>query len=93
MPIYEFSCASCGARFDALVPSGTDSVACSECAAATTQRVMSAPSAPPRLVKTQADARRQEQRNAKLHGATKERFKAARRRARDAKKPGGGGAP
>ncbi len=90
MPIYEFSCESCGARFEGLVPVGTESIPCPECSAERTRRVLSAPGAPMRLVKTGGSARKQEARNAKLHADTKARFKEARRKAREAKKGGGG---
>ena len=91
MPIYEFRCESCGARFEDLVPVGTGAIACPECSSERTERVLSAPGAPLHLVKTRGDARKQEQRNAKLHAATKARFKEARSKAREAKSKGGGG--
>ena len=31
MPIYEFRCPSCGARFESLVPAGTTAAECPEC--------------------------------------------------------------
>ena len=93
MPIYEFSCDACGARFESLVAVGTESVPCPECAAERTARVLSAPGAPPRLVKSPGAARRQEARNARLLGETKSRFKEVRRKAREAKNRGGGGPP
>lgn len=93
MPIYEFSCEECGARFEGLVPAGTGSIPCRECGSERTGRRFSAPGAIPRLVKSPGAARRQEQRNAKLHAATKDRFKEARRKAREAKKGGGGSPP
>ena len=91
MPIYEFRCERCEARFEGLVPAGTESIPCPECAAQRTVRVLSAPGAPPRLVKSPAGARRQEARNADLNASAKARFKAARRRARG--DGGGGGSP
>ncbi len=91
MPIYEFRCASCDARFEGLVPAGTESIPCTECASTETVRVLSAPGAPPRLVKSRGSVRKQERQNAKLHADTKARFKAARKKARDAKHRGSGG--
>jgi putative FmdB family regulatory protein len=88
MPIYEFTCERCGARFEGLVPAGTDSIACPECGAGETVRVLSAPGAPMNLVKGAGAQRAQERRNAKLRIDAKARFKAARRRARQ--RPGGG---
>ena len=89
MPMYEFDCSVCGERFEALVAVGTESAECRLCGAAETHRVLSAPGAPWKLVKTPGGAKRQEARNAKLHSATKARFKEARQRARAAKKGGG----
>ena len=88
MPIYEFSCELCEARFEALVPAGTDSVPCAECGAKRTARVLSAPGGPMRLVKSTGATRKQETRNAKLHSDTKERFKAGRRKARQRRSGG-----
>lgn len=92
MPIYEFSCKECGARFEELVGAGTESVPCRECGAAGTVRVLSPPGALPRLLKSPGGMRRQEARNAKLQADTRASFKAARERARAAKRgPGEGG--
>jgi putative FmdB family regulatory protein len=88
MPIYEFRCRRCDARFEGLVPAGTVSIECPECGWDETARVYSAPRAPMSLVKSPGARRAQEQRNAKLHTATKERFKAGRRRARDQRSDG-----
>lgn len=82
MPIYEFRCEECGARFEGLYPAGTQSVACRECESERTARVLSAPGAPLHLVKTPAEARKQERKNAQLQASAKARFKEARRRAR-----------
>ena len=90
MPIYEFTCDDCASRFEALVPAGTESIACRECSSERTVRVMSLPGAPPHLVKTRGDARKQERQNAKLQSDTRARFKEARKRTRDAKKQGPG---
>ena len=89
MPMYEFDCDACGERFEDLVPVGTESTGCRLCGSQATHRVLSAPGAPWKLVKTAGAARRQEARNAKLHAETKARFKESRRNAREAKKGGG----
>ncbi len=89
MPMYEFDCAACGERFEDLVAVGTESAKCRRCGSTDTHRVLSAPGAPWKLVKTVGAAKRQEARNAKLHSATKARFKEARQKAREAKKGGG----
>jgi putative FmdB family regulatory protein len=83
VPLYEFECGRCGARFEELVPAGTEGVACRVCGAAETRRRYSPPGAPPNLVKTGGALRKQEQRNAELHARTKREFKAARKRARN----------
>jgi putative FmdB family regulatory protein len=88
MPIYEFRCERCDARFEGLVPAGTDSIACPACGAAETVRVLSAPGAPMSLVKGPAARRAQERRNAKLRSDTRAAFKERRRRARE-RRPGG----
>jgi putative FmdB family regulatory protein len=91
MPIYEFRCGDCGARFEALVAAGTEAEECRECGAPGAPRVLSTPAAPPKLVKTGAGNRRQEAKNRKLHSATKADFKAKRQRARSAAKARGKG--
>ena len=83
MPIYEFRCGQCEARFEALVAVGTESEECPECGAAGAPRVMSAPAELPKFVKSPAGNRRQEAKNRKLHEATKRDFKQKRQRARD----------
>ena len=90
MPIYEFRCEACGERFEALVDRGTATAACRACGGDGAGRVLSAPAAPMRLVKTPGDARKQERKNAGLRERTKAEFKAKRARARAARKPGGG---
>ncbi len=92
MPMYEFDCDACGERFEDLVPAGTDATECRLCGSAETHRVLSLPGAPMKLVKSRGAAKRQEAKNAKLHASTKAQFKEGRRKAREAKK-GGGGTP
>lgn len=92
--MYEFDCDACGERFEDLVPAGTERTACRLCGSQETRRVLSAPGAPWKLVKTPGAARKQEARNAKLHAAAKSRFKKSRQQAREARKgrsakPGG----
>jgi putative FmdB family regulatory protein len=82
MPIYEFRCGECGARFDALVAAGTEAETCRECATPGAVRVMSSPAELPKLVRSAGGNRRQEAKNRKLHQATKNDFKAKRARAR-----------
>jgi putative FmdB family regulatory protein len=85
MPIYEFECEECGARFDRLVEAGTETVSCERCGSERTVRRYSAQAATFKLVKSPGDARKQEARNAVLHKNTKDAFKARRKAAREAK--------
>jgi putative FmdB family regulatory protein len=48
MPIYEFECEECGARFEELVAAGAGEVACAECGSTRTRRLMSSVSPPGR---------------------------------------------
>jgi putative FmdB family regulatory protein len=48
MPIYEFECEECGARFEELVAAGTEGIACAECGSARSRRLMSGVSPPGR---------------------------------------------
>jgi putative FmdB family regulatory protein len=82
VPLYEFECERCGARFEELVDAGTADVACRSCGGEGTRRVYSAPGAPLKVVKTPGETRKQERRNAALRAGTKRRFKEARQRAR-----------
>jgi putative FmdB family regulatory protein len=86
MPLYEFRCASCGERFEALVEVGTESVPCRLCGAGETVRMLSAQAAPFGLAGTPGSRRAQERRNTQLRQRARADFKAARRRARG---PGG----
>lgn len=78
MPLYEFECGSCGARFEDLVGAGTESADCPECGAKGARRVYSPPAPEPRIVKTGGALRRQEARNAELRSRTKRELKARR---------------
>jgi putative FmdB family regulatory protein len=82
VPLYEFECGRCGARFEDLVGVGTETVECRECGAEGARRVYSPPAPEPRLVKTGGALRKQEARNAKLHARAKRDFKARRATAR-----------
>jgi putative FmdB family regulatory protein len=86
MPIYEFLCQACGARFEELVDVGTNSVDCRGCGSERTRRVYSPPGRPFALVKTAGDAHKQERKNAQLREGTKQRLSALRR----TRRPGGG---
>jgi putative FmdB family regulatory protein len=91
MPLYEFRCEACGARFEALVDAGTQSHDCRECGAEGAERVMSKPAETFKLVRSGREYRKQDQRNRKLHEATKRDFKQKRQQAREAAKARKGG--
>jgi putative FmdB family regulatory protein len=82
VPIYEFRCARCDARFEALVSVGTETQDCTECGAEGANRVMSLPAQPPKLVKSASGNRRQEAKNRKLNQAAKRDFKRKRQAAK-----------
>jgi putative FmdB family regulatory protein len=82
VPLYEFVCGRCDARFEDLVGAGTETVDCRQCGAAGARRVYSAPAPEPRIVKTGGALRKQEARNEKLRARTKSDFKARRAAAR-----------
>ncbi len=48
MPIYEFECEQCEARFEELVAAGVEALACPECGSERTRRLISAVSPPGR---------------------------------------------
>lgn len=48
MPIYEFECEECGARFEELVAAGAEGVVCAQCGSTRTRRLMSSVSPPGR---------------------------------------------
>jgi putative FmdB family regulatory protein len=48
VPIYEFECEDCGARFEELVAAGAAGVACAECGSTRTRRLLSNVSPPGR---------------------------------------------
>ncbi len=67
MPIYEFECVECGARFEELVAAGAASVACAECSSTRTRRLMSSVSPPgrqPRGAAVRSDESRRREREA-----------------------------
>jgi putative FmdB family regulatory protein len=84
VPLYEFECGRCGARFEELAGAGTETSECRQCGAVGATRVYSAPGAPFRLVKMGGELRKQERKNAELRADAKARFRSARSRARGA---------
>jgi putative FmdB family regulatory protein len=67
MPIYEFECEECGARFEELVASEVRALACPECGSERTRRLISAVSPPgrqPRGAAVRSDESRRREREA-----------------------------
>jgi putative FmdB family regulatory protein len=67
MPIYEFECEKCGARFEELVAVGAAAAACPECGSSITRRLLSAVSPPgrqPRGAAVRSDESRRGEREA-----------------------------
>jgi putative FmdB family regulatory protein len=67
MPIYEFECEGCGARFEELVAADAGGVPCPECGAVRTRRLISGFSPPgrqPRGARVRADESRRTEREA-----------------------------
>ena len=81
MPIYEFECEECGARFEELVGAGVDVVPCAECGATRTRRLISGfapPGRQPRGARVRADeSRRRERESARQDRITESRKKRA----------------
>jgi len=48
MPVYEFECKACGSRFEELMPSETESLACPSCGSKQARRLLSPVSPPSR---------------------------------------------
>lgn len=67
MPIYEFECGECGARFEELVAAGAATVPCPACGADRIQRLLSTVSPPgrqPRGAAVRSDESRRREREA-----------------------------
>ncbi|HEX8752155.1 MAG TPA: zinc ribbon domain-containing protein [Solirubrobacterales bacterium] len=79
MPIYEFECEECGARFEDLIAAGSGSVACLSCGSLRTRRLMSAVSPPGRQPRG-AGVRSDESRRREREAARGERIAEAKKR-------------
>jgi putative FmdB family regulatory protein len=85
MPIYEFECEECGARFEELMGAG-ETAACTACGSERTRRLYSEVSPPgrqPRGAKVRADESRRRDRE----GARQERIAESRKRRAAGEKP------
>jgi putative FmdB family regulatory protein len=89
MPLYDFRCASCDARFEEIVPAG-GTARCPACGSEETERVFS-PIAPPRVPVglTGRAARESDARRTEREAQRKERFVADRKRRRGEGPPRG----
>jgi putative FmdB family regulatory protein len=78
MPIYEFECGECGARFEELVAGEADSVVCEACGSARVRRLISNVSPPGRQPRGGA-VRSEESRRREREAARRERIAEARK--------------
>ena len=89
MPLYEFACDVCGARFEELTPPG-GTAPCPACGNERVRRVFSADRGPGHGVGlTGAAARESDKRRSEREAAKKERFVSDRKRKRGQGPPGG----
>jgi putative FmdB family regulatory protein len=79
MPIYEFQCEQCGARFEELVAAGTERNACTECGSEDTRRVISSSISPPGRMPRGAAVRDSESRRREREAARGERLAETRK--------------
>jgi putative FmdB family regulatory protein len=85
MPIYEFECEECGARFEELVAPGALS-ACAECGSPRTRRLFSSVSPPSRQPRGAA-VRSNESRRREREAARQDRIAESRKRRATGEKP------
>ena len=85
MPIYEFECEACGARFEELVAAGA-AVACRECGSERTRRLF-ASVAPPGRQPRGAAVRSDESRRREREAARQDRLSKSRKRRALGEKP------
>lgn len=78
MPIYEFECEECGARFEELVAAGASGVACEACGSTRTRRLISAVSPPGRQPRGAA-VRSEESRRREREAARQDRIAESRK--------------
>jgi len=79
MPVYEFECEKCAARFEDLVASQTTSLTCPECGSARTKRLLS-PVSPAGRQPRGAKVRSDESRRGEREAARSERLSESKRR-------------
>jgi putative FmdB family regulatory protein len=86
MPIYEFECEECGARFEELVAANATPPACAECGSARTRRLISNVSPPGRQPRGAA-VRSDESRRGEREAARTDRIAESRKRRALGEKP------
>ncbi|HEX7280392.1 MAG TPA: FmdB family zinc ribbon protein [Solirubrobacterales bacterium] len=85
MPIYEFECEECGARFEELVAAGS-AAACAACGSERTRRLYSEVSPPGRQPRG-ASVRSDESRRGEREAARQQRLTESRKRRAAGEKP------
>lgn len=89
VPIYEFECDACGARFEDLVSAGTETATCRECGAEDARRRLSSFGVSSQMTPNQR--RRMEDKRGTNRDGARQRFKRNLGQARErAKRPRGG---
>jgi putative FmdB family regulatory protein len=86
VPIYEFECEGCGARFEELLGADDGAAACPECGSARTARVYS-PVSPPGRQPRGAAVRSDESRRGEREAARADRIAESRKRRAAGEKP------
>ena len=86
MPIYEFECEKCGARFEELVAAGAEPPACERCGSERTRRLLSNVSPPGRQPRGAA-VRSNESRRRERESARQDRIAGSRKRRAAGEKP------
>ncbi len=86
MPIYEFECEECGARFEELVAADAGGVACAACGSTRTRRLYSRVSPPGRQPRGAA-VRSEESRRREREASRQDRIAESRKRRAAGEKP------
>lgn len=80
VPIYEYECEGCGARFEELVATMDADAACPECGSARTRRLISTSLAPPGRQPRGAGVRSDESRRREREAARADRIAESRKK-------------
>jgi putative FmdB family regulatory protein len=79
VPIYEFECEGCGARFEELVAAGIEGIDCPECGSGRTRRLIS-PVSPPGRQPRGGAVRSDESRRREREAARQDRIAESRKK-------------